>query len=139
MKKLILLLLFVIPLICFGQKSDQMEIELLLNKQKNDWNKGDLEDYMKGYWKSDSLKFIGKNGITYGWEETLKRYQKSYPNKSAMGNLDFDIISMKPMEESYFLVTGKWTITGNSSASGYFSLVLKKLNNQWIIIYDHSS
>lgn len=140
MKKLFLLCLLILPVLSFSQISNLKEIDELLNRQKNAWNKGNIEEYMIGYWQSDSLKFIGKNGITYGWNETLKRYQKSYPDKTIMGKLNFDILSKEPLGDLFYLVTGKWIITdATKDASGYFSLILKKINGQWQIIYDHSS
>ncbi len=62
---------------------------------------------MNGYWESDSLKFIGKNGITYGYDATLERYKKSYPDVQAMGKLKFDILSMKKLDKKHVFVIGK--------------------------------
>src|SRR3954468_24135548 len=65
----------------------------ILIKQTQSWNRGDLNGFMEGYWKSDSLQFIGKNGVTYGWNNTMQNYQQSYPNADAMGKLTYDIVS----------------------------------------------
>ncbi|MDQ3190711.1 MAG: nuclear transport factor 2 family protein [Bacteroidota bacterium] len=140
MKNLLLLVLIAFSFTCLAQNNDQKQIDELLDSQKKAWNEGNINEYMDGYWKSDSLRFIGKNGITYGWEATLERYEKSYPDKSAMGKLNFDILSKEPLGKEHYLITGKWTITESTSdASGYFSLVMKKINKKWCIIYDHSS
>lgn len=60
-----------------------------LQQQQNDWNSGDIEAYMQGYWKSEQLRFASGDRITYGWEKTLSNYQKSYPDKETMGKLHF--------------------------------------------------
>ena len=73
--------------------SKNEEILKIMKQQEDCWNEGDLECFMKGYWKSDSLKFIGKKGITYGWGNTLERYRKNYPDKESMGTLKFEIKS----------------------------------------------
>jgi hypothetical protein len=51
--------------------SDELAIRKLLEEQRLAWNTGDLENLMGSYWQSDSLMFIGKSGLTYGWQHTL--------------------------------------------------------------------
>ena len=95
---------------------------------------------MEGYWKSDSLRFIGKSGINYGWQATLDNYKKSYPDKAAMGQLEFDILSVEPLGSENYLVTGKWKLTRESdNPNGLFTLVWKRFGDDCKIIYDHSS
>jgi ketosteroid isomerase-like protein len=123
-----------------AQSKDQKAITKLLHEQDLAWNRGDLEDFMKGYWKSDSLMFIGKNGITYGWQQTLDNYKKGYPDTAAMGKLDFEYIEMKQLSSTYFFVVGKWHLTRTiGNPQGAFTLLLKKINNNWVIVKDHSS
>ena len=66
------MLLALIAIKSIGQEA---EIRTLLQKQTEAWNRGDVEGFMEGYWKSDSLMFIGKSGITYGWQKTLDNYK----------------------------------------------------------------
>lgn len=47
-------------------------IKQVLAKQVTAWNQGNIEEFMKGYWQSDSLVFIGKNGPNYGYKTTLE-------------------------------------------------------------------
>lgn len=116
------------------------EILKILKKQEEDWSKGDIEAYMEGYWKSDSLKFIGKNGVTYGWQNTMAKYQKSYPDKDSMGKLKFEIISMEMICFKTVLVIGKWNLTRKSDfLQGYYSLIWKRIDGKWVIVTDHSS
>src|SRR4051812_634098 len=68
-------------------KQDEAAIRAILAAQVTEWNKGNPEGYMKGYWESDSLLFIGKSGPTYGYNATLERYKKSYPDAASMGIL----------------------------------------------------
>ena len=77
----------------FAQNDKDIQaIRAVLSTQQNAWNNGNLEAFMDGYWRSDSLSFIGKRGINYGWQKTLDNYKKSYPDKAAMGTLHFDIL-----------------------------------------------
>lgn len=116
------------------------EIEKVLNAQTKAWNEGDIEKYMEGYWHSDSLLFIGKNGVTKGWTATLERYKKSYPGKEGMGKLDFTILSEEKMGNELYLVIGKWHLQREKDElGGHFSLIWKNINGKWVIITDHSS
>ncbi|RYF82913.1 MAG: nuclear transport factor 2 family protein, partial [Chitinophagaceae bacterium] len=112
----------------------------VLKKQETAWNNGDLNGYMQGYLNSDSLSFIGKNGITYGWQQTLDNYKKSYPDTAAMGKLTFTILQSELLGPKSAYVTGKWHLTRKAgNLQGHFSLLWKKLNGQWFIVSDHSS
>ena len=73
LKKYIFLLLacFVSNLLSAQQNKDVKEITDLMNNQTLSWNKGNLDEFMRGYWKNDSLMFIGKNGLTYGYANAL--------------------------------------------------------------------
>ncbi len=117
-------------------------IDAKMKAQESSWNNGDLEAFMLPYWESDSLMFIGKSGITKGWNKTLLNYKKSYSNKDEMGNLNFENINYKIIDNKSVLITGKWLLIRNNvlgNLSGYYTLLWKKLNDSWVIVYDHSS
>ncbi len=123
-----------------AQSSAETAIRSILAQQSSAWNRGDIEGFMKGYWKNDSLMFIGKKGITYGWQNTLDNYKKGYPDKEAMGKLRFSIIQVKNLSEQYQQVTGQWQLKRNiGDLEGYFTLLFRKIKGQWVIISDHSS
>ena len=95
---------------------------------------------MGTYWQSDSLMFIGKSGVTYGWQNTLNNYKKGYPDTAAMGKLQFDILEVKRLSVMYFFVVGKWHLTRSiGDVGGHFTLLFKKVKNKWVIVADHSS
>ncbi len=139
MRKLIVLLIF-ISLNCFGQNSKK-EIQNLLEKQTNDWNLGQIDAFMEGYWKSDSLMFIGKNGITRSWEATKNNYHKGYPDLETMGKLKFNILKIDFHSKTTAWVLGKWHLTRKEKGDigGLFTLIIKKINGKWLIISDHTS
>lgn len=124
----------------FSQTTDESRIRHVLEKQENDWNRGDLEKYMQGYWKNDSVMFVGKSGITYGWQKTLDNYKKGYQDKEAMGKLNFTIVEMRPTSPKYYFVVGKWHLKRTTGdLQGIFTLLFKKINGKWLIVADHSS
>ena len=135
-----LLLFSLISLFANSQSKDEKEIRQLLTTQTQSWNRGDIEGFMQTYWKSDSLMFIGKSGVHFGWQETLNNYKKAYPDTTAMGKLSFDIIRVKKLSPDYYYVVGKWMLKRTiGDLSGHYDLLLKKIKGKWYIIADHSS
>ncbi len=115
-------------------------IRQLLSKQTECWNKGDIEGFMQTYWQSDSLLYVGKSGVTYGWHRTLERYKKSYPDRAAMGTLQFTIIKVQQLSSKMYNVVGKWQLTrASGNVEGHYTLLLRKINGKWLIVQDHSS
>ena len=110
-----------------------------MKEQEKLWNTGDINGFMDFYWKSDSLKFIGKNGITYGWKKTIDNYIKSYPTKQEMGDLFFTILECSSLSNETIFIIGKWELKKEKPIGGYFTLLWKKINNDWVIIVDHTS
>jgi uncharacterized protein (TIGR02246 family) len=139
MKVFVIISLFV-SITAFGQSKDETAIRKLLDTQAKAWNNGNIEAFMKGYWENDSLMFIGQSGVTYGWTNTLKNYKKNYPDTAAMGKLSFDIITVKKLSDKYYQVVGKWYLQRSiGDASGHYTLLMQKINGEWVIIADHSS
>ncbi len=137
---LLLMLLLTSGYFVNAQSADVLKVTQTLQTQTLAWNNGDLEIFMQPYWHSDSLMFIGKTGVTYGWQNTLANYKKGYPDKEAMGTLKFEVLQVKQLDANYISMVGKWKLTklaGN--VSGHFSLLWKKIKNEWVITMDHSS
>ena len=82
LKKILFLLLVCISQNAIAQSKDKQEILKLLSTQVEFWNKGDVNQFMQGYWENDSLMFVGKDGVTYGYNKTLENYKKNYPDKA---------------------------------------------------------
>jgi ketosteroid isomerase-like protein len=113
-----------------GTAKDRAAILQIMADQETAWNNGDLEGFMAGYWQDDSLRFIGKSGITYGWKATLANYQKGYPDKAAMGKLTFTILRVERLGRHE---------RAQDEPQGYFTLLWRKVDGKWVIVADHSS
>jgi len=141
-KTFFLLLLFTFSFQVMAQEHKSVKaVKAILHRQADAWNKGDIEAFMQDYWKSDQLQFIGSKGVTYGWENTLNNYKKGYPDKQAMGQLSFDIISVDRLSRKSMMMVGKFYLErdGLENLSGHFLLVWKKVKGQWVIVADHTS
>lgn len=121
-------------------EASKQEITTMMLQTAKDWNNGDMEAFMQGYIKSDSLKFVGRNGITYGWDQTLENYKKGYPTKDHTGTLTFNLLEFDQLANDIFLVIGEFHLKRTiGDADGMFSIILKCINGEWKIIADHSS
>ncbi|MBI1343486.1 MAG: DUF4440 domain-containing protein [Terrimonas sp.] len=140
MKKFCSPLLLFISQFLSAQSKDEKAILKAMDAQVVAWNKADLATFMETYWKNDSLMFIGKSGITYGWQNTLDNYKKNYPGKAAMGEFTSTVLHIRQLSKEYYMVVGKWYLKRSiGDASGHYSLIFRKINGQWLIIADHSS
>jgi hypothetical protein len=147
MKTSFLVVALCVPVCLFSQpnsgaptSADEITIRGILDLQTKSWNQGDLTAFMQGYWQNDSLMFIGKSGINWGWEKTLENYKRTYPDSTAMGKLSFDVIVVKRLSAEYYYIVGKWMLTRRiGDLSGYYNLLFRKINGRWLIIADHSS
>lgn len=114
----------------------------IMAQQEAAWSNGDVEAFMQPYWHSDSLLFVGSKGPTYGWQQTLDNYRKSYPSQEAMGDLSFEVVNIEPAGAAHALMLGAWKLSrgnGLEDLDGWFSLVWEKREGRWVIIRDHSS
>lgn len=140
MKLLTVSLLFFASLRISAQDGDEKMIRDMLHTQTLAWNKGNIEEFMHGYWNNDSLMFIGKSGVTYGYANTLNNYKKGYPDTAAMGQLKFDILLVQRLSDEYYSVVGKWALQrSKGDVNGHYTLLFRKIKGQWVIISDHSS
>ena len=145
MKKLtfkIVLFSFLIFLVSCKSTNHCNEIYNLMEQQEDAWNDGNIENFMNVYWKNDSLVFIGKSGINYGWDKTFSNYKKSYKTKEQMGTLEFKNLICNTINDSTHIVTGKWSLKRNDSIgniNGFYSLIWVKKQTGWKITYDHTS
>ena len=119
---------------------DRQAILKVMHDQELAWNKGDINGFMQGYWKSDSLLFVGKVAPTYGWQTTLEHYKKTYPNRAAMGQLTFTILQVKVLDATNAFLMGGWRLKRAKDApGGYYTLWFRKIKGEWKIVCDHTS
>ncbi len=115
-------------------------IEAMLRIQAEAWNSGQIDRFMEHYWKSDELTFSAAGQTTRGWQNTLDRYRQRYPTIEKMGRLTFDQLEIQPVGEAAALVLGHWHLVRDDDAlQGNFSLIVRKIDGQWLIVHDHTS
>lgn len=119
---------------------DFEQIKALLFTQQTAWNKGNIDQFMEAYWKSDELQFGGASGITRGWQATLDGYKKRYPDQATMGQLTFEVKDLTKHSKKVASLTGSWHLKRSiGDIGGHFLLIWRKINGQWKIVVDHTS
>ncbi|HEX5667883.1 MAG TPA: nuclear transport factor 2 family protein [Chitinophagaceae bacterium] len=140
MKHLLIFTVLLFSITGYAQDKDKEAILQILDNQTKAWNNGDVENFMVGYWNNDSLMYVGKGGITYGYQPTLENYRKNYGSKEKMGQLTFNILHVKRLSPEYYQVVGKWHLKRTvGDVGGHYTLLFRKINGEWVIVSDHSS
>jgi uncharacterized protein (TIGR02246 family) len=124
------------------KKSDpEAAVRSVLADQVAAWNKGDLEGFMKGYWKSEDLTFYSGKDKRRGWQETIERYRKRYQGEGMeMGKLAFAELDVQLLSPDHALVKGRWQVEmKKETLDGLFTLILRKTADGWRIVHDHTS
>lgn len=112
-------------------------IKSVLREQQASWNAGDIDGFMDGYWKSEELTFSSGGETTRSWQSTIDRYKKKYDTREAMGKLDFSQLEVNSLGPDSAYVLGRWDLKG--IAGGNFTLVMRKIDADWVVVHDHTS
>lgn len=120
-------------------QGDRQVLERILSEQCAAWNRGDIATFMEAYWKSPDLTFSSGGATTRGWEATRDRYLKRYPDRAAMGTLEFSQLEVRLLGDEAALMLGRWNLQREEPVGGNFSLVWQKIDGVWVIIHDHTS
>jgi uncharacterized protein (TIGR02246 family) len=121
---------------------EEEAIKQVLASQVEAWNHGDLEAFMKGYWRSPELTFFSGGSVARGWQAALERYQKNYQAAGKeMGSLEFQDLNVDLLGPQAAVITGKWhlTMSDGKTPHGLFTLIMKKTPAGWRIVHDHTS
>jgi len=123
-----------------NRDADTAAIRGVLNAQVEAWNRGDVDAFLDGYWRSPDVTFSGTSGVTRGWDGVLARYKKNYADRAAMGKLDFSGLEIRFLGPDAALVLGKWHLARDKGdIGGVFSLVWQRFPEGWKIVHDHTS
>jgi ketosteroid isomerase-like protein len=129
------------PLSIFAQAGGaDAAIRKVMEDQTAAWNRGDIDGFMAGYWKSEKLTFVSGTNVTRGWQATLDRYKKSYNTREKMGELTFSDLEFTILAADAALVLGTWTVKRSTdNPQGKFTLTFRKFKEGWRIVLDHTS
>ena len=136
----VVIALLVLPAVPAVAESAAADVRAVLDTQVEAWNRGDVDAFMQGYWKSEQTEFVGSNGLLRGWQAVLERYRQAYPDRHAMGTLTFSDLEINLLGPEAALVVGRWRLEReHDRPDGVFTLVLRRFPEGWRIIHDHTS
>jgi ketosteroid isomerase-like protein len=124
----------------FGQSKDEAAIRNVMDDQAAAWNRGDIDGFMAGYWRSEKLTFVSGTSVTRGWQETLDRYKKGYDTRAKMGTLTFSDLEITILSKDAAVVLGSWSLAREKdNPHGKFTLIFRKFKDGWRVVMDHTS
>ena len=116
---------------------DEEAIRQVMADQETAWDRGDIPGFMEGY--APDVCFVSDRGTTCGREQVTANYQRRYPNKDAMGDLEFSVGEVIAAGGDHAWCTGGWKLHRESDTlSGGFSLLWQRQGDAWRIIRDHT-
>lgn len=119
---------------------DEAAIRKVMVDQAAAWNRGDIDGFMAGYWKSEKLTFLSGTDVTRGWQPTLDRYKKGYDSRAKMGTLTFSDLEVTMLAKDAAVVLGSWSLARDKdNPHGKFTLIFRKFKDGWRIVMDHTS
>jgi uncharacterized protein (TIGR02246 family) len=115
-------------------------IRAVLDAQVAAWNRGDIEGFMDGYWRSTETVFVSGDTLTRGWAVVLERYKKGYATREKMGTLLFSDLEIKVIGKDAAVALGRWQLTrAADTPHGRFTLIFRRKPEGWRIVHDHTS
>jgi len=116
------------------------EIRAVLSAQQDAWNRGDIEAFMNGYWRSDQTVFVSGDEVTRGWQKVLDRYKTKYFDRAKMGTLTFSNLEITRLSNDSAVVLGSWELKrASDNPHGRFTLIFRRFPEGWKIVHDHTS
>lgn len=136
--KILLFLLAMSTTMLISAQNERQTVQQMLDDQAAAWNAGDIDRFMDTYWKSEDLQFVGEGGLVRGWEATLQRYRKRYPDLQTMGKLKFNLVDVQRRSKTVLSAVGQYHLTRPEVGDlrGFFTLILVKIKGQWLIVSD---
>ena len=125
-----------------GDDPTQVAIRRVLDDQTVAWNRGDLDAFLNGYWRSPRVVFQSGGTRHDGFEAMRDRYRQRYQaDGKAMGQLVFSGLEIEPLAADAAFVRGRYTLTmpDGTHPTGLFTLIMRRLDNGWKITHDHTS
>lgn len=132
-------LVLMVSAVSAQESKAQTAIRRVMEDQAAAWNRGDIEGFMEGYWKSEKLTFVSSR-VTRGWQQTLDNYKRSYDTREKMGTLTFSDLEITVLSKDAALVLGSWSLKrANDAPGGKFTLIFRKFREGWRVVHDHTS
>ena len=119
----------------------EKEVKAVIDAQVAAWNRGEVDEYMKGYDPTDDIVFTSGANIRRGFRTTRDHFRRSYgDHPEKMGRLEFDDLEVHAIGADGAWVLGRWRLRGvDGEPGGVFTLVLERRPEGFRVVMDHTS
>jgi uncharacterized protein (TIGR02246 family) len=118
------------------------EIVAMMEASADGWNRRDLDAFLVPYLAGAEPTFVGGTGLIRGRDAIREMYASGWfaPGRDP-GRLRFEEMEVRPLGPDHALATGRYVveIPGRDTATGIFTIVLRRTAAGWRIVHDHSS
>ena len=104
-------------------------VRAVLDQQVRDWNKGDLDGFLTGYWNSPKVVFMSGGNRFDGFEAMRDRYRRRYKAEGkAMGELAFADLDVEPLGPDWAVAPGRFRLSmpDGTKPTGLFTVIVRK-------------
>ena len=123
-----------------GAGDPEKEIYDQVNRAVEAWNRHDLDGYLDGFWRSDSLILVVEGETVRGWDLLSKALHTGYPNPTEMGNVTLDRVQVQMLSSDLALALTWDTVSfPKKKEFGTSTIVMKKLPEGWRVAVMHTS
>lgn len=115
-------------------------VRAMLSASADAWNRGDLDGFVSIYANAPSTSFMTPDGPIHGIDSIRAAYAPAFDG-GVRDSLRFENLTVRPIPPLMAVVTGRYVLErGDSlSSNGWFTLVLRRVNEGWRVVHDHSS
>ena len=129
-----------VPAFAQDQADVSAAIRSVLATQGKAWNRGDLQGYLASLSRDQKTRHVFNDEITVGYVAIKERFQSRYPDPSNMGTISFSDLEVTVLAPDAAAAFAHWTFEQTDRAfSGVFTLILRRVDEQWVIVHDHST
>ena len=116
-------------------------IDSMLTASAAAWNRGDLDGFMSTYVDDSSTTFLTASGLGEGYEWIRNRYAPRFEPGAARDSLRFTELRVRPLGRDHALATARYVLfrRDSTTATGPFTVVLRRTEQGWKMIHDHTS
>ena len=113
----------------------------MLDASADAWNRGDLDSFVGDYTDDTTTTFVSGGHVQYGFDWIRDNYAPSFEPGARRDSLRFEHVAARALGNDHALATARFVLFRGDSvtASGPFTLVLKRSSSDWKIIHDHTS
>lgn len=117
------------------------DIAAMLDQSAVAWNQGDLDGFMASYLDDSATVFVTADSAHQGFGWIRARYAPRFAPGALRDSLRFERIDTRALGPEYAVATAQYVLVRGDSvtATGPFTIVLRRTPDGWKIIHDHTS